>query len=228
MQASPLDRHRATPAELQDRLRAEDRGRPFLILRDGDDRQRLVDLDAASERLTLGRSATADVTLGWDHRVSRIHAALERVGSAWAILDDGLSRNGTWVNGERLVGRRRLRDGDMIRVGDTALVFGSPDPGSGTVATRTAAGSPPTTDALTPAQRRVLLALCRPYRDSDVASPASNREIAQALHVSVDAVKTTLRGLFDLFGIEDLPQNRKRAALALQALRSGAVARRDL
>jgi DNA-binding NarL/FixJ family response regulator len=81
---------------------------------------------------------------------------------------------------------------------------------------------------LTPAQRRVLLALCRPYRESDVASPASNREIAQELHVSVDAVKTTLRALFDLFGIEALPQNRKRAELALQAIRVGVVARRDL
>jgi pSer/pThr/pTyr-binding forkhead associated (FHA) protein len=125
MPRSPLDRHSATPAELQDRLRAEDRGRPFLVLRDGDDRQRLVDLDGVAERLTLGRSTAADVTLPWDDRVSRVHAALERVGSAWAILDDGLSRNGTWVNGERVVGRRLLRDGDAIRVGDTVVGFRS-------------------------------------------------------------------------------------------------------
>jgi len=228
MRRSPLDRHSATPAELQDRLRAEDRGRPFLVLRDGDDRQRLVDLDGVAERLTLGRSTAADVTLPWDDRVSRVHAALERVGSAWAILDDGLSRNGTWVNGERVVGRRLLRDGDAIRVGDTVVGFRSASEASSTVATRTAAGSPPAADVLTPAQRRVLLALCRPYRESDLASPASNREIAEELHVSVDAVKTTLRALFDLFGIEDLPQNRKRAALALQAIRVGVVARRDL
>jgi hypothetical protein len=228
MGRSPLDPHSATPAELRDRLRAEGRGRPLLVLRDGDDRQLLVDLDPVIERLTLGRSASADVRLAWDDRVSRVHAALERVGAAWAIVDDGLSRNGTWVNGERLVGRRVLRDGDAIRVGDTVLGFRAEDPDSGTVATRTAAGSPPTADVLTPAQRRVLLALCRPYRDSDVASPASNREIAQELHVSVDAVKTTLRALFDLFGIDELPQNRKRAALALQAIRAGAVARRDL
>ncbi len=48
------------------------------------------------------------------------------------------------------------------------------------------------------------------------------------LSVSVDAVKTTMRALFDVFGIADLPQNEKRAALAAQALRSGAVTRRDL
>jgi hypothetical protein len=81
---------------------------------------------------------------------------------------------------------------------------------------------------LTPAQRRVLVALCRPFRDSPAASPASDRDIAAELGDGVDAVKTTMRALFDLFGIEDLPQNRKRAALALHALRVGSVVRRDL
>src|SRR4051812_24920632 len=217
MPASPLHPHGATPSELQDRLRAEELGRPFLVLRDGDDRQVLVDLGPDAQRLTIGRSHGTDVRLGWDDRVSRVHAALERVGAAWAIVDDGLSRNGTWVNGDRLTGRRRLRDGDTLRVGDTVLAFRAPAAGTaGTAATRTVAGAPPTGDVLTPAQRRVLLALCRPYRDSDVASPASNRQIAQELVVSVDAVKTTLRQLFDLFGIQDLPQNRKRAELAVQ------------
>ena len=46
--------------------------------------------------------------------------------------------------------------------------------------------------------------------------------------VGTDAVKGTLRALFALFGVDELPQNRKRAALAEAALRSGAVARRDL
>ena len=34
-------------------------------------------------------------------------------------MDDGLSRNGTFVNGERLSGRRRLTDGDTLRFGGT-------------------------------------------------------------------------------------------------------------
>ena len=46
--------------------------------------------------------------------------------------------------------------------------------------------------------------------------------------IGTDAVKGTLRALFALFGVDELPQNRKRAALAEAALRSGAVARRDL
>ena len=228
MSGSPLDRHSATPAELQERLRAEQAGRPFLVLRDGDDRQLLVDLGVETERVTIGRSQGTDVPLAWDDRVSRVHAALERVGLAWAIVDDGLSRNGTWVNGTRLAGRRRLHDGDTVRIGDTVIAFRATEPGTATGDTRTSSDAPPTGDVLTPAQRRVLVALCRPYKDSDVATPASNRQIAQELGVSVDAVKSTLRQLFDLFGIADLPQNRKRAALAMQAIRVAAVARRDL
>jgi pSer/pThr/pTyr-binding forkhead associated (FHA) protein len=227
MPGSPLEPHATTPVELRDRLHAERRGTPFLVLLDGEGRQILVELDPAVERLTIGRATGTDVTVGWDHRVSRVHAAVERVAGAWAVVDDGLSRNGTWVAGERITGRRRLQDGDEIRVGATVIAFRDPVAGTAADATLTAAGAPPTADVLTPAQRRVLVALCRPYRDSAVASPASNRDIAGELYVSVDAVKTTLRQLFDLFGIEDLPQNRKRAALALQ-LRVGAVARRDL
>jgi class 3 adenylate cyclase len=45
------------------------------------------------------------------------------MGAHWLIGDDGVSRNGTFVNGERLNGRRRLRHGDVIRIGRTALAF---------------------------------------------------------------------------------------------------------
>ena len=46
--------------------------------------------------------------------------------------------------------------------------------------------------------------------------------------VSVDAIKSTLRALFEVFGVDALPQNQKRASLALRALRTGVVSRRDL
>ena len=141
--------------------------------------------------------------------MSRTHATLERLGSDWTIADDGLSRNGTWVNEERVTARRRLRDGDIVRVGGTALAFCAPGPGPRADATLTAEGVP-VGDILTPAQRRVLVALCRPYRDAAFATPASNPAIARELSVSVDAVKSTMRTLFDVFGIGDLPQNQKR------------------
>ncbi len=74
----------------------------------------------------------------------------------------------------------------------------------------------------------MLVALCRPYGASTFAAPASNPDIARELSISVDAVKTTLKALFELFGIPDPPQNRKRAALAEQALRTGVIRRSDL
>jgi pSer/pThr/pTyr-binding forkhead associated (FHA) protein len=42
------------------------------------------------------------------------------------VTDDGLSRNGTFVNDRRVEGRRRLTDGDLLRCGETLLLFVSP------------------------------------------------------------------------------------------------------
>jgi hypothetical protein len=142
-------------------------------------------------------------------------------------MDDGLSHNGTWVNGERLTGRRRLADGDTITVGASLVVFRAP-PGSSVSSGTLSAAGPHIGELLTPAQRRVLIALCRPFKDSHYATPATNQRIADELVVSVDTVKGTLRALFEAFGVEDLPQNEKRASLALQALRTGVIQPRDL
>jgi pSer/pThr/pTyr-binding forkhead associated (FHA) protein len=226
MRRSPLERHSATPRELQSRIEAERRRTPFLVYRDGGGEQVLVGLADLGSRLTIGRRTGNDIVLDWDAEVSRIHAALERVGSDWLIADDGLSRNGTWVNGSRVTGHRLLRDGDIITVGVTGLAFVAPtsEPSQPTATAR----GPHVGAKLTPAQRRVIVALCRPYANGPYGAPASNREIADELVVSVDAVKRNLRALFALFGVDDLPQNRKRAALAEAALRTGAIARRDL
>jgi pSer/pThr/pTyr-binding forkhead associated (FHA) protein len=224
---SPLDHHLSTPRELQERIAAERRSAPFLVYRDGGEAQVIVELVAAGERITIGRRGANDVVLEWDSEVSRVHATLERAGDDWLLGDDGVSRNGTWLNGERVEGRRRLRDGDVIRVGRTAIAFrvpGADDSGSHTVT----GGGAPVAVELTPAQRRVLVALCRPYASGAYAAPASNQQIADELVISVDSVKGTLRALFAAFGIDDLPQNTKRAALVHAALRTGVVARRDL
>jgi pSer/pThr/pTyr-binding forkhead associated (FHA) protein len=196
-------------------------GAPFLIFDDGFGRQVLVELPDGCERLSIGRRASSAVALTWDVEVSRLHAELTRLGGEWVLCDDGLSRNGSFVNGERLRGRRRLRGGDVLGIGATRLLFCSG--GRSTGATRIAR-RPREPLALSPAQRRVLAALCRPLRDGAYAPPASNREIAEALVVSIVTVKGTLSQLFKLFGIDDLPQNRKRAALAIGAVEAGLVA----
>jgi DNA-binding CsgD family transcriptional regulator len=222
---SPLASHAATPAELQERLGAERAGAPFLVLRDGDGRQRLLRLDG--ERLSVGRGEGNDVPLPWDTEVSRLHAELECIAGEWTVVDDGLSRNGTFVNGVRISGRARLRDGDTVRVGRTALGYRRPDDEE-TRERTVVAGAPVALADLPPTQRRVLVALARPYKHGEFATPATNQDIADALHLSVDAVKAHLRSLFQRFGIEHLPQNQKRSRLVAEAFQRGMLTQRDL
>jgi hypothetical protein len=216
--------HRATPAELKQRIEAERRERPFLLYRDGDGAQQIFDIGDAPERITIGRSADNGLALTWDSEVSRVHASLERMGEEWTLVDDGRSRNGTFLDGERVNGRTRLRDGDAIGLGRTVVVFRSP---TGRESLRTATSRVRATPVITDAQRRVLVALCRPYAEGSFAIPASNRQIADELVLGVETIKTHMRALFDAFDLGDLPQHHKRAALAKRALDSGLVSTRD-
>jgi predicted component of type VI protein secretion system len=217
--------HAATPVELQARLHAERRGTLFLLLRDPGDGQQLVELAGAGPRVTVGRNAANHVALPWDPEVSRVHAALECAGDEWTVVDEG-SRNGSYVNGERLQGRRRLRDGDVLTVGRTPVVYVAPGDRE---ADATAAASGTAAVAVTPAQRRVLVALCRPVLSPDgTGVPASNRQIADELVLGADTVKAHLRTLFEAFGIEDVAQNAKRAVLARTAVERGLVTQGDL
>lgn len=203
-------------------------GGSFLRFTDDTGRQHELELAAADQRITIGRAPQADVVLSWDAEVSRLHAAIEYLGSQWTIVDDGLSRNGTFVNGERLVGRRRLMAGDRIRMGTSLLSFHDFSGGVDD-ATRTSTAAIPTLRSLTDTQRSVLVALCRPYKNgTGFATPASNQQIAEELFLSVDAIKTHLRALFAKFGVEDLPQNQKRVRLAGLAMQSGLISDRDL
>lgn len=177
--------------------------------------------------VTLGRASCADVVIDGDPLVSRVHATLERVAGGWTIDDNGLSRNGTFVNGRRLSGRLQLHDRDEIRVGTTVLTFCAPAEED---SVHTLTGEPlPTAAHLTPAQRGVLMALCRPCKDErHYARPATNRQISEELFLSVDAVKTHLRALFHKLGIDHLPQTQKRTRLVEMALRYGLVSTHDL
>jgi pSer/pThr/pTyr-binding forkhead associated (FHA) protein len=216
-----------TARELKARLEAERRGAPFLVYRDRRGTQLIRELDAGPGRLTVGRSEAADVSLEFDPEVSRVHAELDRLGEDWTVADDGLSRNGSFVNGERVIGRRRLRDGDTLRFGDTLVLFRSPAQAGGEETIPTT--DRPDVSRVSDTQRRVLVALCRPFREgSEFVSPATNKAVANEVFLSVDAVKANLRALFETFEVGDLPQNQKRVRLAELALRSGVISPRDL
>jgi hypothetical protein len=74
--------------------------------------------------------------------------------------------------------------------------------------------------SLSETQRRIVTALCRPYKHDDpYATPASNQQIADELFLSVDAVKTHLRTLIQKFQMEGLPQSQKRVKLVERAVR---------
>jgi len=186
---------------------------PFLLYSDPDGHRRLLSL--TGERVTIGRRPSCDVALPWDVEVSRLHAELVRLGTDWVLHDEGLSRNGTFVNGERVRGRRRLRMDDALTVGGTVIsLYGAET----TVASTRAARPAGAEVEVTPAQRRVLEALCRPLAENDFTAPATNRAIAEQLMISVETVKGTLSALYELFGLTALGQNQKRAALAVRAL----------
>jgi hypothetical protein len=223
----PLAPHSLSPAELKRLLAVERDGEPFFAFRDEDERLALFRAGRSGATLTVGRRAEMDLPLTWDNEVSGLHAELQGVGGEWTVVDDGLSTNGTFVNGQRVGGRQRLRDGDRVRVGRTVVVFRA---GQAAAVPPTVAASegPPPPD-LTAMQRKVLVALCRPYRDGDSwASPATNHQIAGEVYLSVEAVKMHLRTLFGKFELADLPQNEKRARLAECALQFGVISRHEL
>lgn len=218
--------HARSAREIKQIIEAERAGGPFLIWRAHKGAQQLAML-CDKRRLTVGRRASCDVLIADDGEVSRAHAELELVGEEWTVVDDGLSRNGTFVNGRRISGRKRLVDGDVLRFGRTVVEYRCPSEGSTAMTSSTP--DMPTVDSLTEMQRKILLALCRPYKAGrDFATPASNHEIATEVFLSVDAVKAHLRTLFNRFEIGDLPQNQKRARLVECAFQWGLVAERDL
>jgi pSer/pThr/pTyr-binding forkhead associated (FHA) protein len=178
----------------------------------------LLPLD--SPRRTVGSSAESDLVVD-DPSVSRTHALLEQLGAAWFVEDLG-SRNGTYLNGQRITGRRVVRPGDELRLGTVRVVLRGALSRSGPATSLV--DEPP---VLTRRERDVLVALCQPLLAGDpFTDPASTREIATVLVVSDAAVKQHLANLFDKFRVVE--GDRRRVRLANAALSSGAVSLSDL
>jgi FHA domain len=214
------------PRHLQELIEAERTGVPFLHWLDADGEQHILLLTDDRPRVTVGRRAHCDVALSWDQEVSREHALVEPVGEAWTLVDDGLSRNGSFVNGAQIRGRHRLSDRDSLCFGVTHVTYREASRAEGSESTARppgAAGQMP----LTEIQRKLLVALCRPIMESTSTTPATNPQIAAEVHLSVDAVKAHMRDLFVRFGLGELPQNEKRNRLVVAVLASGLLAPHD-
>jgi diguanylate cyclase (GGDEF)-like protein len=89
----------------------------YLLVMAGSNLGEMIKLDG--EPMVIGRSKSADLRL-LDDGVSRSHARIARAGADWVVSDLG-SRNGSFVNGER-VERRVLEEGDRIQLGRHAIL----------------------------------------------------------------------------------------------------------
>ena len=212
-----------TARELQEIIHAERRGEPFFFYRDGDAGQVLF-FPGGVAHISVGRSPANDIPLEFDESVSGVHARLSKVGDAWLVEDDGISRNGTFLNGLRLRGQQRLRDRDWIRFGRTTLVYRSP---SDEAAAETHAAVTEEPVQVTEAQRRVLVALCRPVIEGESTVAATTVQIADELVVSTETVKSHLHDLFSRFDLGDSPSREKRQLLVEKAIQLGTISERD-
>lgn len=170
-----------------------------------------------ADRLVVGRSPMSDIVLPADAQVSRAHAVLERIAGRWVVRDVG-SRNGTYVNGERVREAVRLVADDEIQVGKSKLVLKIQRQAYDPAVTERQALPP----QLTVRERDVLVAVVRPLVAGPFGQPASTSEIAKSLWVSDAAVKRHLVHLYRKFGIDGRGAGRQ-ARLATAALERGAI-----
>jgi hypothetical protein len=182
---------------------------PFLRVEDSGEA-----ISLRGEVTTVGRGQGVDIRLD-DPSVSRLHAELVRRGPYVYVVDLGLSRNGTRVNG-RPVARRVLAEGDVLSFGTARCrIVGLPfeDLADETELGRAAAPE------LTRRELDVLSSLCRPaLSDEAFALPATAREIAADLVVTEAAVKQHLLRLYQKFRVPEGPNRRTRLANEVVAL----------
>jgi diguanylate cyclase (GGDEF)-like protein len=110
-------------AEIVRRHLQEVQRKAFLIVIRGPHEGRMYRLEKAETH--IGRSYGCEVRIE-DGGVSRRHAAIERQGTDFVVVDRG-SSNGTFVNG-RKIDRETLRDGAQIQLAGVVLKFTFQDP----------------------------------------------------------------------------------------------------
>lgn len=79
------------------------------------------DIELTVEPVSIGRSREADIPL-LDDKVSRVHCGI-RLSEGKFYLKDLKSRNGTYVNGQRVEDTIEIKAGDRIQIGSTVFVM---------------------------------------------------------------------------------------------------------
>jgi hypothetical protein len=180
----------------------------------------LVEADAP---YTVGRNKDINLVIDGDDSISALHAELQRKGPAWCIEDLG-STNGTFVNEDRIMSKRVLHDGDVIRLGRTTLTLRDGGTRPDGTTKRTKAERP----EITKTERLVLIELCRPLMSGKTFTPPAPVEaIARALFVGTAAVRAHLVHLYDKFGIRAEEGVSRRVLLANAVIESGVVTMKD-
>ena len=109
--------HIAEPDEVPAKQRSTEE-RAYVIVLSGQNVGEMYKL--SGEQVTMGRGGSADIRLV-DEGISRFHARIRSDGSNM-VVEDLESRNGTFLNGERVTAARKLEDGDKIQVGRTTVL----------------------------------------------------------------------------------------------------------
>jgi pilus assembly protein CpaF len=158
-------------------------------------------------RTLVGRGEHCDLRIE-DEAVSTDHLEITRRGST-LLATDLDSRNGTLLNGARLEGTRRLRNGDVLLAGSVRLELAVPPQ----VRHDSTVAAPRSSPELTPEERETASVLVQPYRAPDVRAgrPATRAELAAALHVSERTAQRRLDGLARKLGVpSDAGRERPR------------------
>jgi phosphoserine phosphatase RsbU/P len=92
--------------------------------------------------ISIGRASDCTIPIR-DRYLSRKHAEIHQIRGAWVLKDLG-SANGTYLNGFRVESDQSLKPGDRIRLGDTEIVFETPEENTDRLIAVAEAGVSPT------------------------------------------------------------------------------------
>jgi len=184
--------------------------------------------ESGVEKVDVGSHPDCDLVLDWDESVDSSHAVFERVGPDW-YLDDKKSMNGTQVfrgpYGFVADDEFWLHDEDVIKMGNTYLIFKGPEP-------LRALQSDQHPD-LTRGERGVALRLIAYLIDGGSGELPSNAEIGDQFAngaemgdgfdkpISEETVKSRMRELFRKYEIPAGKPGNKRRALAEEIVSRG-------